>query len=124
MANASPDVYVGRNAVDPQGDKIGSVGEVYLNDQTGQPDWVTINTGFFGMRESFAPLAGSTLDGDDLVLPFDKAFVKDAPDVADVRPVDTGPAPVTPRIKRPASRTSPGIAVRGKTRPARPPTPR
>lgn len=88
MTNASPDVYVGRNAVDPQGDKIGSVGEVYLNDETGQPDWVTINTGFFGMRESFVPLAGSTLNGDDLVLPFDKAIVKDAPEVADASHLD------------------------------------
>ena len=46
MTNAaSPDVYIGRNAVDPQGNKIGSVGQVYLNDETGQPDWITVNTG-------------------------------------------------------------------------------
>ena len=35
MTNAaSPDVYKGRNAVDPQGNKIDSVDQVYLNDQT------------------------------------------------------------------------------------------
>ena len=39
MTNAtSPDQYIGRNAVDPQGNKIGSVGQVYVNDETGQPD--------------------------------------------------------------------------------------
>jgi len=89
MTNAaSPDVYIGRNAVDPQGNKIGSVGQVYLNDQTGQPDWITVNTGLFGMMENFAPLAGSSFNGEDLVLPFDKTVVKDSPDIADASHLD------------------------------------
>ncbi len=89
MTNAaSPDVYIGRNAVDPQGNKIGSVGQVYLNDETGQPDWITVNTGLFGMKENFAPLAGSSFNGDDLVLPFDKTVVKDSPDIADASHLD------------------------------------
>jgi uncharacterized protein (TIGR02271 family) len=89
MTNAtSPEQYIGRDAVDPQGDKIGSVGQVYLNDETGQPDWITVHTGLFGMKENFAPLAGSRFDGDSLVLPFDKAVVKDAPDVADASHLD------------------------------------
>ena len=89
MTNAtSPEVYIGRNAVDPQGNKIGSVGQVYLNDESGQPDWITVNTGLFGMKENFAPLAGSSFNGDDLVLPFDKDVVKDSPDVADSSHLD------------------------------------
>ncbi len=84
----SPEAYLGKNAVDQQGNKIGSVGQVYLNDETGQPDWVTINTGLFGMKENFAPLSGSTFNGEDLVLPFDKNVVKDAPDVADSSHLD------------------------------------
>ena len=89
MTNAtSPDQYIGRNAVDPQGNKIGSVGQVYLDDQTGQPDWITVNTGLFGTKENFAPLAGSRFTGDDLVLPFDKDVVKDSPDIADASHLD------------------------------------
>ena len=89
MTNAgTPDVYMGRRAVDPAGNKIGTVGQVYVNDQTGHPDWVTVNTGLFGLRESFAPLAGSSFSGDDLVLPFDKDVVKDAPDIADSSHLD------------------------------------
>jgi uncharacterized protein (TIGR02271 family) len=84
MTNAaSPEVYVGRTVVDQQGNKVGTVGQVYVNDQTAEPDWISINTGLFGMRESFAPLAGSSFDGDNLVVPFDKDVVKDAPDVTD-----------------------------------------
>jgi uncharacterized protein (TIGR02271 family) len=89
MTNAtSPDQYIGRNAVDQQGNKIGSIGQVYLDDNTGQPDWITVNTGLFGMKENFAPLAGSSFNGDDLVLPFDKTVVKDSPDVADASHLD------------------------------------
>lgn len=83
-----PDAYLGRNAVDPDGNKIGSIGQVYLNDQTGQPDWITVNTGLFGTKENFVPLAGSTINGDDLVLPFDKSVVKDAPHIADADHLD------------------------------------
>jgi len=89
MTNAtSPDVYIGRTAVDPQGNKIGTVGQVYLDDQTGQPDWITVNTGLFGMKENFAPLAGSSFTGDDLVLPYDKTVVKDSPSISDASHLD------------------------------------
>jgi uncharacterized protein (TIGR02271 family) len=61
---------------------------VYLNDQTGQPDWITVNTGMFGMKENFAPLTGSGFNGEDLVLPFDETVVKDSPDIADASHLD------------------------------------
>jgi hypothetical protein len=64
----------GDAAFDPHGKKIGSVGQVYVNDQTGQPDWITVNTGPFRMKENFAPLAGASFNGNDLVLPFDKPW--------------------------------------------------
>ena len=83
-----PESYMGKTAVDAQGDKIGSVGQVYVNDESGQPDWITVNTGLFGMKENFAPLYGSSFDGDNLVLPFDKSVVKDAPDVSDSSHLD------------------------------------
>jgi len=89
MTNAlTPESYIGKTAVDAEGKKIGSVGQVYLDDQTGQPDWITVNTGLFGTRENFAPLEGSSFNGDDLVLPFTKDVVKDAPDVADSSHLD------------------------------------
>lgn len=75
------DVLAARSgkAYDNDGDKVGSVGEVYLDDQTGQPAWVTVNTGLFGTSESFVPLEGARVEGDDLHLPYSKAKIKDAP---------------------------------------------
>ena len=72
---------MGRTAVDSAGDKIGKIGQIYLDDASGAPQWVTISTGLFGNKESFAPIGGYRLDGDDVVLNVTKDQVKDAPNV-------------------------------------------
>ena len=71
----------GRTAVDTNGTKIGKIGQVYVDDQTSQPLWVTISTGLFGSKESLAPLYGSRSDGDNLQLAVTRDMVKDAPSV-------------------------------------------
>src|SRR5690349_19754614 len=75
----------GRTAVDADGAKLGKVGQVYLDDRTGQPLWVTISTGLFGTKESFAPLYGSRADGDDLQLAVTKDMVKRSRSMTPVR---------------------------------------
>jgi uncharacterized protein (TIGR02271 family) len=83
MSN-DPRTWIGRAAVDESGDKIGKISEIYLDDQTGQPEWMTVNTGLFGTRSSFVPLAGATPAGDDDVkVQYSKDKVKDAPNVDD-----------------------------------------
>lgn len=72
---------IGRSAYDSNGDKIGSVGHVYLDDETGQPEFASVNTGLFGMNESFVPVTNATMQDDRLVVPFTKDQVKDAPNV-------------------------------------------
>ena len=70
----------GIDVVDRDGDKIGSVGAVWT-DGVGQPTWASVKTGLFGLNESLFPLQDADLRGDRLVIPFDKATVKDAPNV-------------------------------------------
>jgi hypothetical protein len=76
-----PPDYIHRAAVDPEGNRIGKISQVYNNDQTGQPLWVLVETGLFGTRQSFAPVHGSRLDGELVVLAVSKDQVKDAPNV-------------------------------------------
>ncbi len=73
---------VGSNAYSQDGDKLGKIGQVFLDDQTGQPEFVTVNTGMFGTNESFVPVADATVDGERLVVPFGKDKVKDAPNIS------------------------------------------
>ncbi len=69
----------GRNVVGHDGAKIGKVADIYLDEQTGQPEWLAVTTGLFGTRVSFIPLARATAHGDDVMVPFTKDTVKDAP---------------------------------------------
>lgn len=70
---------VGRTAVDPDGDKIGKISDVYLDNQSGQPEWLAVNTGMFGSKVSFVPIAGAALVDDDVMVAHSKDLVKDAP---------------------------------------------
>ena len=68
--------------VGEDGDKLGKVSQVFLDDQTGRPEWATVAAGgLFGGRESFVPLAEASLNGSQITIPWSKAKVKDAPEV-------------------------------------------
>lgn len=72
-------------AYDSDNEKLGAVTEVFINDATGQPDFVEVGHGLFGMNSSLVPLRGHRLDADDLHLAFPKDRIKDAPSIdADV----------------------------------------
>jgi uncharacterized protein (TIGR02271 family) len=73
--------WQGRTMVDRDGSRIGSIDAIYLDDQTGQPEWALVNTGLFGTRSSFVPLAQATPTDHDVRVPYDKQLVKDAPRV-------------------------------------------
>lgn len=63
------------------GDKIGSIEEIYLDDRTNEPEWATVNTGLFGTSQSFVPLSGATVTEDGLTVQYSKDQIKDAPRV-------------------------------------------
>ncbi len=69
------------NVVSAAGDKIGGIGQIYVDDSTGDPTLVTVKTGLFGTSQSFVPLDNATVDGDDIRVGYDKDTVKDAPRV-------------------------------------------
>jgi uncharacterized protein (TIGR02271 family) len=75
------DRIVGATAYDDSGDKIGTVDQVYIDDDTREPKFALVNTGLFGLRSSFVPLEGASMDGDDLRVGFSKDRVKDAPNM-------------------------------------------
>ena len=62
------------------GEKIGSVRDIYYDDATGQPEWVGIGTGFLGMQEKLVPVEVLEFHGDALRVPFTKDKVKEEPD--------------------------------------------
>jgi uncharacterized protein (TIGR02271 family) len=72
---------IGSNVYDETGSKIGSASEVYLDDESGQPEWVTVRTGMFGTKETFVPIRDADLTDDGLRVSVSKDKVKEAPRV-------------------------------------------
>jgi uncharacterized protein (TIGR02271 family) len=71
----------GNTMTGQDGQKIGKIVDVYESTQDADGTFVTVHTGMFGGNASFVPLAKASLQGKDVVVPYDKALVKDAPRV-------------------------------------------
>jgi uncharacterized protein (TIGR02271 family) len=71
----------GREVIGSDGEKVGTVEEVYLDTATDQPEWLSINTGLFGLKSSFAPIQGAHPEGEAVQIAYTKEQVKDAPSV-------------------------------------------
>lgn len=67
--------------LDQDGDKIGSLGEVYLDNRTGDPAWLTVRAGWFGGRKVFVPLATAEVRDGQVQVPYTTAKIKGAPDI-------------------------------------------
>jgi len=75
------DDIIGAEAVGPDNDKIGKVGQIYIDQDNEQPVWVSVKSGLFGTSETLVPLQGADWDRSALHLAFHKDRVKDAPRV-------------------------------------------
>ncbi|MFG2004202.1 DUF2382 domain-containing protein [Spirillospora sp. NPDC048911] len=72
----------GQTMIDSDGQKIGRINQIWVDDRTGRPMWATVHTGLFGAKESFVPIReGLRTSGDELQVPVSKERVKDAPRV-------------------------------------------
>jgi uncharacterized protein (TIGR02271 family) len=76
--NDIPRLY-GMDVYEADGSKIGSTAEIYLDEQSGEPEWLAVKTGLFGTKQSFVPLQRAEVRDDRITVPFAKDKVKDAP---------------------------------------------
>ena len=81
MSTFDVNAILSSTAYGSDGDKIGKVEQVFLDDNSGEPTFLTVNTGLFGAKENFVPVKGARQDGDRVVLPYTKDVIKDAPKV-------------------------------------------
>jgi PRC-barrel domain len=73
--------YRGETLVDRDGDRIGTIEEIYLDAESNEPEWALVHTGLFGTKRTFVPLREATERDGDLCVPVEKSTVKDAPQV-------------------------------------------
>jgi len=71
--------WKGEKVVGNDEQKLGTIDEIYADEETGKPEWLAVKTGLFGSKVTFIPLADATAHDDHIHVPFDKDLVKDAP---------------------------------------------
>jgi hypothetical protein len=77
----------GSDVIDQDGAKIGTLDEIYVDEETRQPEWAEVRTGLFGMSSRFVPLKGATSEENRLGIAHklgvahQRSQVKDAPRV-------------------------------------------
>jgi uncharacterized protein (TIGR02271 family) len=81
MANFDANTLTNATVYGQDREKIGKVGQLYMDDQSGEPTFVTVSTGLFGTKETFVPVKDAREENGDLYVPYTKDFVKDAPNM-------------------------------------------
>jgi len=71
----------GKTLMGSGGEKLGTIDTLYADRDGGEPTFATVNTGLFGSKTHFVPLADATLQGDSVTVPYAKALVNDAPNI-------------------------------------------
>jgi sporulation protein YlmC with PRC-barrel domain len=71
----------GFEVVDRDGDKVGKLDEIYLDGETGEPEWAVVHTGLFGRKSSFVPIREAMREGDMIRVPYQRDQIKDAPSI-------------------------------------------
>ncbi|MFK5584993.1 MULTISPECIES: PRC-barrel domain-containing protein [unclassified Serinicoccus] len=93
--------------VDQDGHKVGRLDQVYLDNGTGEPAWITVRTGLLGGRKIFCPVANAVVEDRQVRVPYPVEMLKGAPEIAcdghlnedeeeelyDYYAVEEGPAP-------------------------------
>ena len=69
----------GATVRDRAGEKIGTLGDVFLDRRTEKPAWAQVNTGLFGVKHTFVSLSAASVSGDEVHLPYPKETVTSAP---------------------------------------------
>ncbi len=73
----------GRDIIDADGDKVGTLEELFRDEDTHEPEWAVVRTGMFGSKLSFVPIQGAEPRGEDVQVLFSKEQIKDAPRIDD-----------------------------------------
>jgi hypothetical protein len=71
----------GETLHDQDGNRIGTIEEVYLDADSKEPEWALVHIGRLGTGRSFVPLRDATSGEGGPRVPFAKALVEDAPAV-------------------------------------------
>ncbi len=71
--------WPGRDVVDSGGERLGGVREIYLDRETGQPEWVLVDVD--GGEARFVPLADAAVETSQIRVAHDATVIREAPGI-------------------------------------------
>ncbi|GAA2749532.1 PRC-barrel domain-containing protein [Amnibacterium kyonggiense] len=84
------DSMIGADALDRQDDRIGEVGQVYVDEATERPTWVSVRLALLSGDEVLVPLEDAEWDERSLHVVVDRQAVREAPRKAMDEPLTVG----------------------------------
>lgn len=73
------DDMIGADALDAQDDRIGEVGQVYVDEHTERPTWVSVRLGLLSGAEVLVPLEDAEWDERTLHVAVERKVAREAP---------------------------------------------
>jgi hypothetical protein len=73
------DSMIGADALDLQHERIGEVGQIYVDEQTDRPTWVSVRLGLLSGAEVLVPLEEAEWDDRVLHLAVERKIAREAP---------------------------------------------
>src|SRR5919205_4378981 len=71
--------WEGRELVDKDDNRIGTVAALYAHGESQAPAWAAVRTGLFGMKETFVPITAAQPAGERVRVPFTREQIHGAP---------------------------------------------
>ena len=71
----------GRKMLGQGGEHLGKIEVLYADREDGEPTFAAVHTGMSGSKSTFVPLSAAEMQGQDVLVPYDKELVKGAPHV-------------------------------------------
>jgi hypothetical protein len=81
MSSHTPDSesWVGQRLTDGDHHRVGTIEEVYYDEQSDEPIWMVVKTGWRGARRAFVPAASTTRERAGIVTIYPKHQIEEAP---------------------------------------------
>jgi uncharacterized protein (TIGR02271 family) len=72
---------IGADLLDAEGSKVGKIEDIYLDNDTQEPEWALVHTGLLGRKLHYVPLMGASVSGDALQTAHTESQIKGAPSI-------------------------------------------
>lgn len=73
----------GQDVLDPQGNKIGKLQNIYYDIDSGEPEWIGVESGMINKNRHLVPIDGATYEEEHIIVAYPKDRIDETPDIDD-----------------------------------------